>query len=76
MASRFTFVFRGGAASMRIRISNIRRSLPYCCTVITIILLLLVLAVTFHIAAAVSFDGLTEALLDLDSLRSCNAFRA
>ena len=47
-----------------------------CTTVITIILSLLVLAVTFHIAATVSFDGLTEALLDLDSLRSCDAFHA
>ena len=26
--------------------------------------------------ATVSYDGLTEALLGLDSLRSCNAFRA
>ena len=46
----------------------------FCTTVISIILLLLIPAVTFHIAAAVCFDGLTEALLGLDPLRSCNAF--
>ena len=55
---------------------NLEKRFLFCTTVITIILLLLVPAVSFHIAATVSFDGLTEALLDLDSLRSCDAFRA
>ena len=58
------------------RVENLKKQFLFRTTVITIILLLLVLAVTLHIVAAVSFDGLTEALLDLVSLRSCDAFRA